>query len=672
MKKFDIFNLGELIPFYIFLVLLSGILFYYNRILGIISIIITCFLAVYEIKSVSDKKEQLENYMENFNDKFDEITRRAIFSMPFPLAILNHEGKIIWHNTNLKTMVDEEEPILNLLINEVFPEVDIEKLPKDNDYLDIDYKDKSYKLYVNTFEDKRHEKNILIYIIESTKEKNLENLLLDESIAVISLNVDNYDELNENTDSSNTPMVRAKIDSVINNFANEHEGFAIKYEQEDYTIIMSYENLLKAIKGKFYILDDVREIEEGNRIPATLSIGVGTLEKNPLEAYKSARACLNVALGRGGDQAVVKLEDHFEYFGGKNQSVTKNSTVKARVMANGIIKLLERTGDVLIMGHRNPDMDSLGSCLGVMELAKRLDKNFYIVLDRVTPAIEKIYNALLSDYPKSEDFDIKDIFIKPNDAVNICKKETVVVVLDHHSKNSSEAPKLLEISNNIILIDHHRRGSDYIDNAILTYLEPHASSTSELITEILFYSTDRLKIPRIIAEGLLAGITVDTKNFILQTGVRTFEAASMLKRQGADSIRVRQLFRNDIETVKHKGEVVYNSEIYRNKIAIGTLEQDSDDNILIAAQAADELLNMNNIEAAFVLTNVKNKIHISGRSLGEISVQLILEKLDGGGHLTAAGTQMEISMDEAITELKQVIDEYLQEDKDESNTDRWC
>lgn len=670
MKKFNIFNLGELIPFYIFLVLLSGILFYYNRILGIISLIITCFLAVYEIKSVSDKKEQLENYMENFNDKFDEITRRAIFSMPFPLAILNHEGKIIWHNTNLKTMVDEEEPILNLLINEVFPEVYIEKLPKDNDYLDIDYKDKSYKLYVNTFEDKRHEKNILIYIIESTKEKNLENLLLDESIAVISLNVDNYDELIENTDNSNMPMVRAKIDSVINNFANEHESFAIKYEQEDYTIIMSYENLLKVIKGKFYILDDVREIEEGNRIQATLSIGVGTLEKNPLEAYKSARACLNVALGRGGDQAVVKLEDHFEYFGGKNQSVTKNSTVKARVMANGIIKLLERSGDVLIMGHRNPDMDSLGSCLGVMELAKRLDKNFYIVLDRVTPAIEKIYNALLSDYPKSEDFDIKDIFIKPNDAVNICKKETVVVVLDHHSKNSSEAPKLLEISNNIILVDHHRRGSDYIDNAILTYLEPHASSTSELITEILFYSTDRLKIPRVVAEGLLAGITVDTKNFILQTGVRTFEAASMLKRQGADSIRVRQLFRNDIETVKHKGEVVYNSEIYKDKIAIGTLEQDSDDNILIAAQAADELLNMNNIEAAFVLTNVKNKIHISGRSLGEISVQLILEKLDGGGHLTAAGTQMEISMDEAITELKQVIDEYLQEDKDESNTDR--
>ncbi len=672
MKKFNIFNLGELIPFYIFLVILSGILFYYNKIIGVIALIVTAFLLIYEIRNLSDKEEQLENYMENFNDKFDEITRRAIFSMPFPLAILNHEGKIIWHNTNLKTMVDEEEPVLNLFVNEVFPEVDVEKLPEDNDYLNIDYKNKSYKLYVNTFEDKRHEKNILIYIVESTKEKNLENLLLDESIAVINLNVDNYDELIENTDSSNIPMVRAKIDNVINNFANDHEGFSIKYEQEDYTIIMSYENLLKAIKGKFYLLDDVREIEEGNRIAATLSIGVGTLEESPLEAYKSARACLNVALGRGGDQAVVKLEDHYEYFGGKNQSVTKNSTVKARVMANGIIKLLERSGDVLIMGHRNPDMDSLGSCLGVMELAKRMDKNFYIVLDRVTPAIEKIYNALLSDYPKSEDFDIKDIFIKPNDAVNICKKETVVVVLDHHNKYSSEAPGLLEISKNIILIDHHRRGSDYIDNAILTYLEPHASSTSELITEILFYSTDRLKIPRVIAEGLLAGITVDTKNFILQTGVRTFEAASILKRQGADSIRVRQLFRNDIETVKHKGEVVYNSEIYKDKIAIGTLEQDSDDNILIAAQAADELLNMNNIEAAFVLTNVKNKIHISGRSLGEISVQLILEKLDGGGHLTAAGTQMEISMDEAIRELKQVIDEYLQEDKDESNTDRWC
>ncbi|WP_300411142.1 DHH family phosphoesterase [Lagierella sp.] len=670
MKKFNIYNLADKVPFYIFMIICSVTIFYYNRVFGVIAFAITGFLAFYEVRSLSEKKEELEEYMENFNEKFDEVTRRAIFSMPFPLVILNDGGKIIWHNSNFKNLIDEEEPTLNLEISEVFPEVNMESLPEDNQFIPIEYKGDFYRMFINTFVDSKAEKNVLLYIVEYTNEKNLENLLLDESISVINLNVDNYDELSENTDDTNRPMVFAKIDSIINNFASEHEGFAIKYEQEDYTIVMSYENLLKAIKSKFYILDEVREIEEGNRIPATLSIGVGTLEKNPLEAHKSARACLNIALGRGGDQAVVKMEDHFEYFGGKNQSVSKNSTVKARVMANGLIKLLERSGDVFIMGHKNPDMDSLGSCLGVMELAKKLNKNFYIVLKEITPAIEKIYNSLMKNYPNTEDFNIKDIFIKPSDAVDLCKNDSVVVVLDHHRKTSSEAPKLLEISKNIILIDHHRRSSDYIDNAILTYLEPHASSTSELITEILFYSSDRMKIPKVIAEALLAGITVDTKNFILQTGVRTFEAASILKRQGADSIKVRQLFRNDISTVRQKGEVVYKAEIYRDRIAIGTLEEVSDDNILIAAQAADELLNMNNIEAAFVATKLKNKIHISGRSLGDISVQLILEKLDGGGHLTSAGTQMDIPMKEAVEELKKVIDEYLQEDKDESNTDR--
>ncbi|MDO5018647.1 MAG: DHH family phosphoesterase [Lagierella massiliensis] len=670
MKKSNIFNITDQIPFYIAMGILSATIFYFNRILGVIAFALTGFLAIYEVRNVTEKNEKLELYMENFNDKFDEVTRRAIFSMPFPLAILNAEGKIIWHNTNFKSLIDEDEPTLNLIISEVFPEVEVEKLYQENKYILIKYKEKNYKLYVNTFVDSKSEKNILIYVVECTREKRLEEMLLNESVSVINLNVDNYDELSENTDDSNRPMVFAKIDSIINNFASELEGFAIKYEQEDYTIIMSYENLIKAIKNKFNILDNVRDIAEGNRIPATLSIGVGTLEENPLEAFKSARTCLNIALGRGGDQAVVKLEDHYEYFGGKNQSVSKNSTVKARVMANGLTKLLERSGEMFIMGHKNPDMDSLGSCLGCMELAKKLNKNFYIVLDRVTPAIEKVYKALIEDYPKSSDFNIKDIFIKPNEAISRCKKNSLVVVLDHHRKSHSEAPGLLDISKNIILIDHHRRGSDYIDNAILTYLEPHASSTSELITEILFYSTDRLKIPNIIADALLAGITVDTKNFILQTGVRTFEAASILKRQGADSVRVRQLFRNDANTVRLKSEVVYNSEIYRDKIAIGTLKDLSNDNILIAAQAADELLNMNNIEASFVATKVGEKIHISGRSLGDISVQLILEKLDGGGHLTSAGTQMDIPMNEAVNELKKVIDEYLKEDKDESNSDR--
>lgn len=669
MKNNKFYKFKEKIIVYIVMVVLSGTIFYYNRIIGVISFLLTLYLAFFEAKVLISKEKELELYIENFNEQFDEITRRAIFSMPFSLVILNEKGKIKWYNNKFKNIVsEEEESLINADLNSIFSEIDIDEINCEKEFIEIFYENRFYKFYINIFGDENSEKNILLYGVDYSEEFKLSKDIINNSLAVIWINIDNYDELYENTEDNHRPMVFAEIDKIINNFAQGHEGYSIKYEQDNYAVIVSYENLVKAMDAKFNILDEVRDLDIGNTISATLSIGVGTKESTPADNYKSAKACINIALGRGGDQAVVKIDDHYEYFGGKKQSATKSSTVKARVMANGLGKLMEQGGDVFIMGHKNPDMDSIGSCLGILEMATRLEKNCYIVLEKVTPAIKKIYESVIDNHP---DENIENKFIKPDEAEFLCQKDSTVVVLDHHRKIHSEGPKLLELSENIILIDHHRRGGDYIDNAVLTYLEPHASSTSELVTEILFYLSDKMKIPKVVAEGLLAGITVDTKNFTLQTGVRTFEAASILKRQGADSIAVKELFKDSINTVRLKGEVVYNSKIYKKRIAIGVLKDKVDESILIAAQSADELLNIDGIEASFVLTKASSKIHISGRSLGEISVQLILEKLDGGGHLTSAGAQVEGTMENALSELERVIDEYLEEDNNsESNINR--
>lgn len=668
MKKLKFMNWKDYIIFFIVLGICDGILIYFNIIVGVIATLATLYLAYYQYRIMLDTEQKFEKYIENVNEQFDEITRRAIFTMPFSLVILDDRGKVKWYNTKFKNILSEEDKsYMNMDIEEIFKDLKLNTILSDEKYIEIFLKDKFYRFYINIFEDKKKGNNILLYGVDYNEEYWIKKSLNDNSLTIMNIVIDNYDELFSSVEDNQRPIVFAEIDRIINRFANKYEGYNIKYEQDSYTVIMSYENLEKVMESKFYILDEVREFEEGNTISATLSIGVGTKEKSVEETYRSSRACIDIALGRGGDQAVVKIDEHYEYFGGKKQSATKSTTVKARVMANGLAKLLEQGGDIFITGHKNPDMDSIGSCLGVMEIANTLDKNSYIVLDKVNPQIEKIYNLVLKEYP---DENIKDKFISPEKARVLCEKDSTVVVLDHHSKSHSECPELLDISENIALIDHHRRGSDYIEDTVLTYLEPHASSTSELVTEILFFLKDKINIPKVIAEGLLAGITVDTKNFILQTGVRTFEAASILKRQGADSIVVRQLFRDSVETVRLKGEVVSNAEIYKDVIAIGVLLEKAESSILIAAQSADELLNMDNIKASFVLTEVNGKIHISGRSLGKISVQLILEKLGGGGHLTAAGVQLDCSIEEAKERLKEVVNEYLEEEKNESNINR--
>ena len=660
---------SDSLVFFIVLIIIGIILTIYNILLGSIAIIAILYLAYYQSRLIKEKQTEIYNYIEEMNDDFDEITRGAVFSMPFPLVIISLTGKIKWYNTKFKNIIDDEdESLLNKNVIDLvsdFNEENIKKL-KEEKVIDANLDKKHFRFFANYFDKigESEEEVILLYGVDRTSEYNLAKTYSDEGLAILVIYQDNYDEVKNSTDEALRPILFAEIDSVISSFAKKHQGYARKYEQDKYLLIMNNKELNNIIESKFSLLDDIKEINKGSNIPATLSIGASYDGENPLDIYQKARTSVDIALGRGGDQAVVKKGEDLSYFGGKNKALEKRNKVKARVISHALKQLIDQSSDVFIMGHRNPDMDALGAGLGILEAVKLQDKKGYIVLNESVPAIDNIYNRLKNEY---EDFD--KTFIDSDTAISRCSQGSLVIVVDNHRKNSCECPELLDITNKIVLIDHHRRGSDYIKDAMIAYIAPYASSASEMVTEILFYMTDKLDIPPIVAEALLAGITVDTKNFYYQTGVRTFEAASILKRQGADSLEVKQLFRDDAFTVRSVSQIVANSKTYKEGIAIGTNEEEVEESILIAAQAADNLLNIIGTEASFVLTKAKGKIHISGRSLGKISVQLILEKIGGGGHLTSAGAQLDMSMEDAVKTLEAAIDSYLEEDKDESYID---
>ncbi|MDO5755039.1 MAG: DHH family phosphoesterase [Tissierellia bacterium] len=660
MKKFKYSDIRESYAFYGTLIVLSLILVYFNHILGGIGFLVSFYLIYTDYKNRVKLDHRLTKEIESINDSFDEITRGAVFAVPFPLVIINEHKEITWYNTNFKRIIGVEDDILAQNIDKIIPGLQLPDNKKK--YIEVKLAESHYRFYINRFKKETGEFNqaILLYGVDITDQVRLKEIFDDKLLSMMVLYIDNFDEVRQTAEEGKRSIVFAEIDRMISDFATAHNAYARRYEQDKYVIFLEKKDLMNIVENKFKILDKVREARFGNTIPVTLSIGATYKGENPLAIHNTARLALDVALGRGGDQAVLKVGDDLSYFGGKNKAQEKRSKVKARVISHALKQLILQSSNIIIMGHKNPDMDSIGSCLGVLEMVNLLDKPGYIVLNEVSPAIENVYRSLVES-----EIDFESKLIDSEEAMKLCDSSTLVCVLDNHRKNSCECPELLDITDKIVLIDHHRRGRDYIKNTTLTYLEPYASSASEMVTELLFYLTDKLEIPKVTAEALLAGITVDTKNFFYQTGVRTFEAASILKRQGADSIKVKQLFKDDAKTMMLKSEVISNMEVYQDNIAIGVLDQEIEEAVLIAAQAADDLLNILGIEASFVLTRAHGKTHISGRSLGEISVQLILEKLGGGGHLTSAGTQMEEGIEESIVKLKQAIDEYNEEDKDE-------
>lgn len=649
-------NLIEVI-FELVLVIMLMIL---NIIIGFIAFVIFVSLHIRFLQNFEDQTTLRQKNFENIEETIDSLTKQAVFKMPFPMVIIKQDGEINWYNSKFIKMLEiEDEPENNILdaisslnLNEI--------LGAGDEPLKILYRDNYYQVYVNKVKskDSKDGEMLLLYWINRTDLKEAKDTIDKEKIATILLYIDNLDEVKSSVEDSLRATITGNVETEIINYFNGYDATVRKYDDDRYLIIANNENLQKIIQKKFDILDKVRDLKVQSIIPLTLSIAATTDGETPLEQYEIARNTMDIALGRGGDQAVLRRGHNYEYFGGKSKAVEKTTKVKARVVGGALRSLIDDASNVIIMPHKNADMDAIGSAIGVVKLVRMRGKTPYIALNSVNMSIRNIMVRL------NEEESLKGVVKPEGELIGLVDEKTLLIVVDHHKKSISEAPDLVDQIKDRVVIDHHRRSGEFIESTELVFLEPYASSTSELVTELFTYMTDNVVLSKFEAEALLAGITVDTKNFTVQTGVRTFEAASMLRRFGADPEVVKKYFKEDYLVIKNRADIVRQSEIFMDDTIIGILEDKVDNSILIAAQAADEMLSINGMKASFVAVKISNnETHVSARSLGEISVQLIMEKLGGGGHLNQAATRIDLSVDLAVEELKRKIKEY----KDEEN-----
>lgn len=617
------------------------------------------FLIYYNFRSSYKRRKELTKYIENLTFNIDTATKDTLLNFPMPLVVIELDGVIVWYNSSFRKIFQGEN-LLERSIGSLVQGLNVKDLEDGLTGISkqVSISGKHYNILGNyvKMEGKDDPESfiLLLYFVENTELVELKIRYQNERIAVGIIVIDNYDELMQSMEDASQPQMLAEIEKKLVHWMSFSEGIIKKIERDKYLFVFEFKHLKEMENKKFDILDTVKEINLGNKIPVTLSMGFGINGVSPIENFRFAGASLDIALGRGGDQVVVKNGDNFSFFGGKTREFEKRTRVKARVIAYALRELVDQSPDVMIMGHENGDNDSLGASLGIYRAVKNRGKEAHIVLNRSNPTIENLLQKI------SKDEEYNGLFLTKYEALDRINNKTLLIVVDTYRPSFTEVPELLERSKQVVVIDHHRKGVDFIQDAVLTYQETYASSTCELITEILQYIDDKLRLKPLEAEALYAGIVVDTKNFTFKTGVRTFEAASYLRRQGVDTVSVKQLFQNDIDTYLNISNVVRDSELINDNIAISVCPNNVKNAQLITAKAADELLNLSGINAAFVLCYVNNEVFISGRSLGDINVQVILEKLGGGGHLTVAGAQLqEISLEDAKEKLKYVIIEYI-------------
>lgn len=622
----------------------------------------TIFIAfiIYDNRNVELKKLELKNFVENFSSNIDIDSKNILLRVPFPLMIINEKGQVLWHNTRLSGIFLDSE-VLGKNISSFIKEIDVKKVvnSKKTNHKNLLINNRYYDMHLSNIEPKGNKKGsiTLLYFLDVTEEFNLKKELQDSKDAIVLIEVDNLDEVLKVTDQDKRPLLEAEIERTINSYNQSLNGVIKKYFSGKYILFIRNKYLNREIEKKFEILDIIREINLTNKLSVTLSMGVGVSGETPLENYNLALSAIELALGRGGDQVVVKNTEKLLFFGGKTKEIEKRTKVKARVLAHALVDVIKNSSNVFIMGHVNPDTDCFGAAIGLNSVIRSLGKKSYILLDELNNSIEGIYDQYVSIDDNEESI------IKSSQCFSMADEDSLLIVVDTNSSKYLLNNKVLDIIKKVVIIDHHRRSKSGIEDPLLHYIETYASSTSELITEMIQYMKESHKLGLVEAEALLAGITVDTKNFCFKTGVRTFEAAAFLRSQGADTIEVKKLFANDLDRFINRSEIIKSASV-ENNVAIAACPTNIEDNIL-AAQAADELLNITGIQASFVLVKIGDDINISGRSLGEINVQLILEEFGGGGHLTMAGARVKnASIHEVAIQLKEAVDKYLREGED--------
>ena len=599
------------------------------------SILLFIAIVIYTYYANNKRKSEISETLQDLTLTVDSAAKTSLINSPFPLIILETDGSVIWRSS--KFISEFANIDINTYINDlsidIIDEIKNKEKIVDKDKKDIVRKlkigDKIYKVmgrYVNVKnkdKDKKAKKEymIILYFIDDTENVKLQKEYKDSKTCVSIIMIDNYEETLQRVEAEEKAQITAEIDKTIYEWADLTNGVLIKSDRDRYIYLFEQRYLEKIKEDKFSILDKIKEIDTKEKVQFTLSIAVSNEGITDKEKYKSAEAAMDIVLGRGGDQAVIRENEIYKFFGGRAQEMEKRTKVKARVVAHALENLIKDSKKVMIMGHTNPDMDAIGSSMGIYRLAKTLDKNAYIVISENTPTIAS-FKASIDKDPEYE-----DVVINKEVALENIDEETLLIVVDTHRTNYVDAPELLEKTKNIAIIDHHRRSADFIENATLIFQEVYASSAAELVTELLQYSSKKINLKTIEVESLYAGIMMDTKNFTFKTGVRTFEAAAYLRRCGVDIIRVKKWFQSDLESYNKIADIVKKAEIVNDTIAISINEEKGKDTNLICAKAADELLTISNITASFVLGYLGDKICISGRSIGDINVQIILEKL---------------------------------------------
>ena len=616
-------------------------------------------------------KPVISEELVNFATEYGQVQKRLLKDLALPHALLDDEGKIIWGNTAFEEMIQKQMDYKKS-VTSVFPSITRDKLPADAETpeceLDVQVENRDYHVKIHRIsmrgagdEAKAFDTVGYMYAMYFFDETALHLALREidnQSLSIGLMYLDNYDEALESVEEVRRSLLIALIDRKVNKYVTSLDGICKKLEKDKYLVILRKSAAEQMKETRFEILDEVKTVNIGNEMAVTLSIGVGMDGLTYSQNYEFARNAIDLALGRGGDQAVVKNAETVLYFGGKSQQVEKNTKVKARVKAQALREIITSKDTVLIMGHRLGDVDSFGSAIGIYRIAKTLEKRAYIVINDITSSVQPLI-SLFQDNPEYED----DMFVNSQRAIELADSNAALVVVDVDKPSITECPELLKLCKSIIVLDHHRKGSETIENATLSYVEAYASSACEMVSEILQYIGDNIKIRPDEADCMYSGIMIDTNNFMTKTGVRTFEAAAFLRRNGADVTRVRKLFREDANEYKARADAVSQAEIYRGSYAISTCANlDVQSPTVLGAQAANELLNMKGVKASFVLTEYQNQIYVSARSIDEVNVQVIMERLGGGGHMNVAGCQMEdVTLTEAIAVIKETLDTMIEE-----------
>ena len=606
-----------------------------------------------------------------FSSNYSQVQRQLLYELSIPYCLLDNKGNILWINASMQASINRKND-LNKNISTIIPELSANVFRNFEDFKEIRvaFNDRDYRVEmkrisadiitqgVNILAKDYNSSLVAMYMFDETDINQYIQKIRDERFVVGLVYIDNYEDALESVDDVRRSLFVGLVDKRVNKYFSAGAAIIRKLEKDKYLVVFRYKFLEKLLADKFSLVEDIKSVKVGNEKTLTLSIAIGTGAADYARNYDIAKAAMDLALGRGGDQAVIKDGEKIYYYGGKSQQMEKNTRVKVRVKAHALRQILEANDNVLIMGHNLPDIDSFGSALGIYIIAKKFGKEAHIVFGEISSSVRPFMNRFIDkeEYPD-------DMFIKKEEAENYLTASTVVIVVDVNRPQRTECPQLLDKCKTIIVFDHHRRSSDTITGAVLSYVDPYASSACEMVTEMIQYVDDGIKLKAFEADALYAGISIDTDGFNSKSGPRTFEAAAFLRRHGADVTRVRKMLRNDMNEYKAIASAVSKSEVYKSAFAITVFDGEGLESPTIGgAKAANQLLDISGIKASFVITQYEDKLYISARSRDEVNVQLVMEKLGGGGHMSIAGAQLtNCTIQQAVNTIKLTLDNMLAE-----------